>query len=206
VRKEHAAEGDPLPARVPPGPDNPLGNRAMNLGWPSYLIHGTNKPAGVGIRASHGCIRMYPEDVVTLFDRVPVGTKVTVVNQPVVYRWQGDSLFVQSYPPHEELLKKRRQPAAATGHHPFFGPPVAKKMRERAEPHGGAIDWQLTEQVVNDARGVAVPVSRAGVTYDEFVAGARQVENALPAGATWDGRDGDEPETAASQVGGVSDR
>jgi len=60
VRKEHAAEGDPLPARVPPGPDNPLGNRAMNLGWPSYLIHGTNKPAGVGLRASHGCIRMYP--------------------------------------------------------------------------------------------------------------------------------------------------
>ena len=206
VRKEHAAEGDPLPARVPPGPDNPLGNRAMNLGWPSYLIHGTNKPAGVGIRASHGCIRMYPEDVVTLFDRVPVGTKVTVVNQPVVYRWQGDSLFVQSYPPHEELLKKRKQPAAATGHHPFFGPAVAKKMRGRAEPHGGAIDWQLTEQVVNDARGVAVPVSRAGVTYDEFVAGARQVENALPAGATWDGRDGDEPETAASQLGGVGDR
>ncbi|MCK7510163.1 MAG: L,D-transpeptidase family protein [Desulfobacterales bacterium] len=70
VRKEHAAEGDPLPARVPPGPDNPLGNRAMNLGWPSYLIHGTNKPAGVGLRASHGCIRMYPEDVAQLFDRV----------------------------------------------------------------------------------------------------------------------------------------
>ncbi len=67
VRKEHAAEGDILPARVPAGPDNPLGAFAMNLGWPSYLMHGTNKPAGVGMRASHGCIRLYPEDIATLF-------------------------------------------------------------------------------------------------------------------------------------------
>ena len=55
----------------------------MNLGWESYLIHGTNKPAGVGLRASHGCIRMYPEDIDVLFERVPVGTRVTVVNQPL---------------------------------------------------------------------------------------------------------------------------
>ena len=71
VRKEHAAEGDILPARVPPGPDNPLGAFAMNLGWPSYLMHGTNKPAGVGMRASHGCIRLYPEDIATLFQAAP---------------------------------------------------------------------------------------------------------------------------------------
>ena len=71
VRKEHAAEGDILPARVPPGPDNPLGAFAMNLGWPSYLMHGTNKPAGVGMRASHGCIRLYPEDIATLFQDIP---------------------------------------------------------------------------------------------------------------------------------------
>ena len=58
-------------ARVPPGPDNPLGAFAMNLGWPSYLMHGTNKPAGVGMRASHGCIRLYPEDIATLFQDDP---------------------------------------------------------------------------------------------------------------------------------------
>ncbi len=102
VRKEHEAEGDILPPQVPPGPDNPLGAYAMNLGWPSYLIHGTNKPAGVGLRASHGCIRMYPEDIASIFDGIPVGTKVTVVNQPLLYRWQGDSLYVQSYTPHLE--------------------------------------------------------------------------------------------------------
>jgi L,D-transpeptidase ErfK/SrfK len=201
VRREHAAEGDPLPARVPPGPDNPLGNRAMNLGWPSYLIHGTNKPAGVGLRASHGCIRMYPEDVVALFDEIPVGTRVTVVNQPIVHRWQGDSLYVQSYPPHEELLeaKSRNKKAAKTpAVHTHLDEALAAKMRKRVEPFGGAIDWTVTEQVVNDARGVAVPVSRAGITYDGFVAGARQVENALPAGSNWDGRDGDEDAAATA--------
>jgi L,D-transpeptidase ErfK/SrfK len=196
VRKEHAAEGDPLPARVPPGPDNPLGNRAMNLGWTSYLIHGTNKPAGVGLRASHGCIRMYPEDVLVLFDMVPVGTKVTVVNQPIVYRWQGDSLYVQSYPPHEELLeaKSKKKSTKAAAIHTHLDEKLAAKMRKVTEPRGGAIDWTVTDKVVSDARGVAVPVSRPGITYDDFVAAARQVENTLPAGANWDGRDGeDEP-------------
>jgi len=200
VRREHAAEGDPLPARVPPGPDNPLGNRAMNLGWPSYLIHGTNKPAGVGLRASHGCIRMYPEDVVVLFDMVAVGAKVTVVNQPIVHRWQGDSLYVQSYPPHEELLeaKARRKGAKTPPVHTHLDEALAAKMRKSAEPGGAAIDWAVTEQVISDARGVAVPVSRPGITYDAFVAAARQVENRVPEGANWDGRDATEADAAAA--------
>jgi len=200
VRKEHAAEGDPLPARVPPGPDNPLGNRAMNLGWPSYLIHGTNKPAGVGLRASHGCIRMYPEDVVQLFDKVAVGTKVTVVNQPIVYRWHGDSLYVQSYPPHEELLeaKARKKGKQATSVHTHLDDALAAKLLKRAEPYGATIDRAVTDQVISDARGVAVPVSRPGIDYDAFVAAARQVENALPEGANWDGRDEDEADAASA--------
>ena len=208
VRKEHAAEGDPLPARVPPGPDNPLGNRAMNLGWSSYLIHGTNKPAGVGLRASHGCIRMYPEDVLVLFDMVPVGTKVTVVNQPIVYRWQGDALYVQAYPPHEELLeaKAKKKGGKVAAVHTDLDASLAAKLTERAAAHGGAIDLGFTEQVVSDARGVAVPVSRPGLSYDAYVAAARLVENALPKGANWDGRDGeDEPATAAQSGSGRKD-
>jgi L,D-transpeptidase ErfK/SrfK len=206
VRKEHAAEGDPLPARVPPGPENPLGNRAMNLGWSSYLIHGTNKPAGVGLRASHGCIRMYPEDVLVLFDMVAVGTKVTVVNQPILYRMQGDSLYVQSYPPHEELLeaKSRKKGPKSPPVHTHLDDALAAKMRKRAEPYGGAFDRTVTDQVVSDARGVAVPVSRPGITYDAFVAAARQVENTLPAGANWDGRDDAQTESA-SQTGTTPD-
>lgn len=195
VRKEHAAEGDPLPARVPPGPDNPLGAYAMNLGWTSYLIHGTNKPAGVGLRASHGCIRMYPEDIAAVFDRIPVGTPVTVVNQPLVYRWHGDSLYVQAYPPHEEDGKKAR-----AQEQPHLTSAISDKMSQRAKQHGGTIDWPLTEQVVKEARGVAVPVTRHGVTLESFLASARRVENALPAGSNWDGRDPDEAEETAKPV------
>lgn len=196
VRKEHAAEGDPLPARVPPGPDNPLGAYAMNLGWTSYLIHGTNKPAGVGLRASHGCIRMYPEDIAAVFDRIPVGTPVTVVNQPLVYRWHGDSLFVQAYPPHEEDGKK-----APAQLQPQLSKAISDKMSQRAKQHGGTIDWPLAERVVKDAQGVAVPVTRHGTTLESFLASARKVENALPAGSNWDGRDPDEEtEEAAKPV------
>jgi len=86
IRRERAAEGDPLPAVVPPGPDNPLGSHALRLGWSSILIHGTNKPAGIGMRVSHGCIQLYPEDIVTLFADVPVGTPVMVVDQPDLVR------------------------------------------------------------------------------------------------------------------------
>jgi len=184
VRKEHAEEGDILPERVPPGPDNPLGAYAMNLGWPSYLIHGTNKPAGVGLRASHGCIRMYPEDIAALFDSFAVGTKVTVVDQPLLYRWQGDSLYVQSYPPHVEEEEDSDAENA-----PVFKESTLSRMFQRAKPHGGQLDRALVEQVVNDQRGVAVPVTRAGMSYDGYVAASRRVENEVPAGANWDGVD-----------------
>jgi L,D-transpeptidase ErfK/SrfK len=182
VRKEHAAEGDILPARVPPGPDNPLGAFAMNLGWTSYLMHGTNKPAGVGMRASHGCIRLYPEDIATIFETIPVGTKVTVVNQPLVYRAQGGTFYVQSYPPHEEHPEAEQ---AAAGER--FNKKLQGKMFQRAKQDGVIVDWALAEKVVNDARGVAVPVSGTGIDYDTFVASALLVENAIPEGSTWDG-------------------
>ena len=192
VRKEHAAEGDILPARVPPGPDNPLGAYAMNLGWPSYLIHGTNKPAGVGLRASHGCIRMYPEDIGALFDGFAIGTKVTVVDQPLLYRWQGDSLYVQSYPPHLE-----KEEDATADEKPVFRESMLSRMFQRAKPHGAQIDPALVEQVVNAQRGVAVPVTRAGLSYDGYVTASRLVENVLPEGANWDGQE--EPVAGSSR-------
>ena len=86
IRKEHAEQGDPLPERVPPGPDNPLGNYAMRLGVPEYIIHGTNKPFGIGMRVSHGCIRLYPEDIKSLYQQVKLRTPVRIVNQPYKVR------------------------------------------------------------------------------------------------------------------------
>lgn len=101
VRKEHEERGDPLPKVVPAGPDNPLGNFAMRLGVGSgsYLIHGTNNPVAVGMAVTHGCIRMYPEDVAALFPLVPVGTKVRLVNEPVKAAWVAGQLFIEVHPP-----------------------------------------------------------------------------------------------------------
>jgi L,D-transpeptidase ErfK/SrfK len=92
---------------VPAGPDNPLGGYAMALGISGYLIHGTNKPIGVGMRVSHGCIRMLPEDIATLFPQIPVGTPVTIVNQPVKAGWYGGKLYIEVHPPLEEYRNDR---------------------------------------------------------------------------------------------------
>lgn len=103
MRREAAARGEPAPAIVPPGPDNPLGEHAILLAMPSYLIHGTNRPDGVGMRASRGCIRMYPEDIASLYDRLPSGTQVNLMDAPFKAGWAEDgTLFVQSFPQLEE--------------------------------------------------------------------------------------------------------
>jgi L,D-transpeptidase ErfK/SrfK len=101
VRKEHAERGDPLPKVVPPGPDNPLGEYAMRLavGGGSYLIHGTNNPVAVGMAVTHGCVRMYPEDVAALFPLVPVGTSVRLINEPVKAAWVNGELLIEVHPP-----------------------------------------------------------------------------------------------------------
>ena len=101
VRKEHAANGDPLPAVVPPGPDNPLGNFKMRLavGDGTYEIHGTNNPKAVGMAVTHGCIRMYPEDVAALFPIVPIGTKVWLLNDPVKVSYVDGELLIEAHPP-----------------------------------------------------------------------------------------------------------
>ncbi len=110
VRAEHEADGRPLPRIVPPGPDNPLGNFAMRLDIPGYLIHGTNRPAGVGMRVTHGCIRMFPEDIEYLFEQIPLNTPVQIINEPLKIGWDGDELVLevhrtlQSPPPADATL------------------------------------------------------------------------------------------------------
>jgi len=103
LKDEAIAEGsEPLPDIVKAGPDNPLGRYAMRLGIPGYLIHSTNKPYGVGMRVTHGCLRMYPEDIERLFENIPVGTQVHLINQPIKLGWLAGSLFVELHPPLEE--------------------------------------------------------------------------------------------------------
>lgn len=98
IKKEHAEKGEILPDVVPAGPDNPLGLFALRLGIPGYLIHGTNKPYGVGMRVSHGCVRMYPEDIEKLFPEVKVGMPVNIVNQPVKVGWRNKKIYIEVHP------------------------------------------------------------------------------------------------------------
>lgn len=99
IRLEHEDQDDPLPRVVPPGPDNPLGRYALRLGIPGYLMHGTNKVFGVGMRVSHGCIRLLPEDIEELFELVPLGTPVRIINQAVKAGWHGGELYLEVHPP-----------------------------------------------------------------------------------------------------------
>ncbi len=91
IRKERPE----LPKVMPPGPDNPMGSHAMRLSLRTMLIHGTDRPWGIGTRSSHGCLRLYPEDIVRLFDLVPLGTRVTIVNQPLKVALKQDKVFME---------------------------------------------------------------------------------------------------------------
>jgi len=182
VRKEHREAGDPLPSKVPPGPDNPLGAYMMTLGWPSYLIHGTNKPYGVGLRSSHGCMRFYPEDIAELYDKIPVGTKVTVVNQPFVFGWHDGALYVQAFPVMED--DEREHPKAADT---LLNAAISDEMWQKVKYHGAAVDLELVNGLVAAPRGIALPVSKSKMTVDGYITAARHVENRVPAGANWNG-------------------
>ena len=182
VRAEHAENGEVLPAVVPPGPDNPLGSRALYLGWPSYLIHGTNKPAGVGLRSSHGCIRLFPEDVELLFDLVKPGIKVTVVNQPFVFGWHEGQLHLQAW---DVLEDDPRNWASARKK--LLSRTLATRIEKELKARGESMDWEAVSRVSHQPRGVPVAISGVAQSIDGLIATAPRVRNALPIGSNWQG-------------------
>ncbi|HLF10360.1 MAG TPA: L,D-transpeptidase family protein, partial [Gammaproteobacteria bacterium] len=173
VRKEHAERGDPLPRVVQPGPDNPLGRFAMALSMPGYLIHGTNKPAGVGMRSSHGCIRLYPDDIEALFERVAKGTAVRIVNQPVLAGWSDGQLYLEV---HRPLVEDQRDLTAEVEQ-------VLARALERASGAPVELDREVIRTVMSEQRGIPFPVLRSQRTLQQYLAGARIVENLTPAPA-----------------------
>ncbi|MFO1047224.1 MAG: L,D-transpeptidase family protein [Geminicoccaceae bacterium] len=146
---------------VPPGPDNPLGEYALYLGWPTYLIHGTNKPYGVGRRVSRGCIRMYPQGVERLFAEVPVGTPVTAVNQLVKAGWLGGELYLEAQPDFAQLDELEATQAMSPS-------PVTEEdrqlIRDRAGAEAWRIDWEVAEAELVRRRGLPVQITRASGT------------------------------------------
>ncbi|HET7755918.1 MAG TPA: L,D-transpeptidase family protein [Steroidobacteraceae bacterium] len=183
VRKEHHDNGEDLEPVIGPGPDNPLGKYAFYLQWPSYLIHGTNKPAGVGLRSSHGCIRLYPEDIEQLYNMVPVGTEVRVVNQPFVFGWQGGQLYMQPYGVLEDDTRDWNKAERA-----LLTRSLATSLQQDLQRHHQQIDWTLVSALAHTPRGVPVAVSAPGGSLDEVLAAAPRVDNVLPPGSTWDGK------------------
>ena len=167
VRDEHAADGDPLPRIVPPGPENPLGTRALRLGLPGYLIHGTNRPAGVGMRVSHGCIRMFPEDIEFLFDHIRVKTPVRIVNVPVKIGWDGDALVAEVHPLLESaqpLLEETAEQLEALDADVELPAPAAdskdpltyvtEQFIAATAEHAGQLDWDRVEALVQRSNGI----------------------------------------------------
>jgi L,D-transpeptidase ErfK/SrfK len=154
IREEHAADNRPLPQIVPPGPDNPLGKHALRLALPGYLIHGTNMPSGVGMRVTHGCIRMFPEDIEAFYKTVPVGTPVRIVNQPYKLGWKGDELFLEAHPP----LKQEEDAAQE-----LDITELTRVFVAATEDRYSELNWESAERIVRDARGLPEPVSSSSL-------------------------------------------
>jgi L,D-transpeptidase ErfK/SrfK len=150
VRAEYAAEDRELASVVPPGPDNPLGEYALRLDIPGYLIHGTNRPAGVGMRVTHGCIRLFPEDIAWLFPQVDLNTPVQIVNQPLKFGWLGDELFLEVHPP------------LTSGKDEAIGMTLVTQELVRATGERQAeVDWQEIALAFKAKTGLPVSVGKA---------------------------------------------
>lgn len=152
------ADRPELPAQVPPGPDNPLGRHALYLGWPTYLIHGTNKPYGVGRRVSRGCIRMYPAAVERLFEEVPIGTRVTVVEQPVKVGWHEGELYLEAHPDLGQL-EELEESYAFTPRPGEVDEAALELVRRKAGEAVERVDWHRVEAELVARRGIPVRVS-----------------------------------------------
>lgn len=149
IRKEHLQKGDPLPSVVPPGPDNPLGKYALYLGIPGYLLHGTNNEYGIGMQVTHGCMRLYAPDIERLFQKVPVGTSVRIVNQPYKVGWRDGVLYVEVHSL-EEGASAHQQSSPTT-----LNQLVQQQTKEFV---GYPVDWHAVEQARTEATGLPVAV------------------------------------------------
>ena len=147
-----------LPAMVPPGPENPLGDHALILEHNDLMIHGTHRPAGVGTRVSQGCIRLYPESIANLIQQVPVGTPVRVVNQPTRLGWREGRLYLDVDPPEADDVGRFEQRTRPTHSESLW-----QELRARIEDRAGQmdVDWQAARDAFDRADGIPVVIAGA---------------------------------------------
>lgn len=150
IQQEQKDEGLPVRTAVPPGPDNPLGEYSMRLSNHSYLIHGTNKPAGIGRRVSHGCINMYPADVEQLYAMVPNGTPVNIVHHPFKMGWKDGYLWLEAHQPLHDYQHR--------GDYSLDGLKTLTSSTTRDKDVD--INWTLIKQYHEHTLGVPMPVGQ----------------------------------------------
>lgn len=146
VKKEYENRGEEIPNRIPPGPDNPLGKYAFRLGAAGYLIHGTNTDVGVGLRVSHGCIRLFNKDIKELYNIVPNGTKVTIINEPYKIGHDGDKIYLEAH-----------KPLAEDGDNFDYEKSLIQSRLYNLNV-GYSIDWNAAEYVAEELRGIPAPI------------------------------------------------
>lgn len=167
IHREHQELGDPLPKVIHAGPDNPLGSYAMPLGFSNYLIHGTNKPYGIGMQVSHGCVQLYPEDIKTLFNKVKVGTPVRIVHQPYLAAWDQDMLYLEAHQPLEKWGAQNKQ----------LKKNVRKKLKQLAAEKQASVDWDKVEDILKRTDGIPSPVLTQSPNLPELVTAAMPLEH-----------------------------
>jgi L,D-transpeptidase ErfK/SrfK len=145
IAEDHRKKGDPLPDKIPPGPQNPLGECALYLSKSSYLIHGTNKPASIGLKATNGCLRLYPESVKLLFNDTPVKTPVVIVDQPYLIGQRDGVLYLEAHQPQEDSGALELEKIHA-------------KLKEIEKKSARPLDWGKIQAVQAEARGIPVPI------------------------------------------------
>ena len=139
IAEDHRKKGDPLPAEVLPGPQNPLGEYALYLSKPTYLVHGTNKPYSIGLNATNGCIRLYPEDVKRLYENTPVNTPVCIVNQPYLLGQHNGAVYLEVHAP-------------SRGRDPVELEKMYAKLRNIEKKSARTVDWSRVEEALAEAR------------------------------------------------------
>ncbi len=167
IHREHAKKGNVLPKIVGAGPDNPLGLYAMRLAIPSYLIHGTNKPYGIGMQISHGCVQMYPEDIEILFNKTAVGMPVRILHQPYLTAWHQGMLYLEA---HEPLSKWAKNKATLKKR-------LVKQLREISDQKNATVDWDKVERIVQLSNGIPTPILMHSPDLTEISAKALQLKH-----------------------------
>lgn len=167
IHQEHAEKGDSLPSVVPAGPNNPLGLFAMRLGFPRYLMHGTNKPYGIGMQVSHGCVQLYPEDIEVLFKKASVGMPVRIIHQPYLTAWHEDMLYLEANEPLQKWEHDKSQ----------LKKQLLKQLHLISSKKKVAIDWEKVDRIVQRSDGIPTPILVQSPDETEILAKAVQLKH-----------------------------